>query len=298
MRAKILFSLAVAVSVASPAADAGEQHPAATTAQNFCAAVAAGEFERALALTVPKHYSQETLQEMKNVLRLDQAKVRETHFGGQQAAVITEEIAPRVEGQMRTGCWGVSLVKQDAKWLINDFDFLPNDRATAKYLARFHEQEPHSDHVFGAMDVSPEPPEDGDPARTWGPTQNGLRVELREIPNNYARGYLKLLALSLENVSDTPIRYDPRQVDADNSLIVRRNGLTPVEYRGAAARTGGEPKTIEPGTTVPLFSRLILEEQYDISQPGTYTVQFRGRAGNGQTAPIPASNIITLRVKP
>ena len=48
---------------------------------------------------------------------------------------------------------------------------------------------------------------------------------------------------------------------------------------------------------VPLFHRLILEEQYDISQPGTYTVQFRGRDGYGEAAPIPPSNVIALIMK-
>ena len=86
---------------------------------------------------------------MKNRLRVDQAKVRETHVGSQRAAVVTEEIAPHVEGQMRTGCWGVSLLKQGKKWLIDDFDFLPNDKAIAKYLAKFREQEPNADRIVG-----------------------------------------------------------------------------------------------------------------------------------------------------
>jgi hypothetical protein len=297
MRVLASFSLVLATSAVSLAADAGNQHPAETT-KNFLAAVAAGEFDRALALTVPKHYSREVLEEMKNLLRLDQAKVTETHSGRQWAAVITDEIAPRVEGQMRTGCWAVSLVKQGTKWLIEDLDFLPNDKAFAKYLAKFHEKEPHSDRLAATTDVPAETPEGTDRARTWGPTQNGLRVELHEIPNQYARGYLKLLTLSMENVSDKPIRYDPQQVACNDSLIVKRDGGATVPFRGEVVSTVGEPKTIEPGQIVPLFSRLILEEQYDVSQPGTYTVQFRGRDGNGDTTPIPASNVVTLRMKP
>jgi hypothetical protein len=288
----------LALSVVSLAADAADQHPAATTTETFYAAVAAGEFDRALGLTVPNCYSKETLQELKNLLRLEQAKARETHVGSQRAAVITDEIAPHVEGQMRTGRWGVSLVKQGKSWLIRDFDFLPNDKAVAKFLAKFREQEPNADLAVATTGESAETPEDSDRARTWGPTQKGLRVELREIPNHYARGYLKLLALSLENVSDKPIRYDPQQVDCNDSLIVKRNGVSPVPFRGEVVSTTGESKTIEPGNIVPLFYRLILEEQYDISQPGMYTVQFRGRDGHGEAAAIPASNVVTLRMKP
>ena len=292
-----LFTLVLAMSVVSLAADAAGQHPAVTTTDNFYAAVAAGEFDRALGLTVPNCYSRETLQEMKNRLRVDQAKVRETHVGSERAAVITEEIAPREEGKMRTGRWGVSLLKQGKKWLIDDFDFLPHDKAVANYLAKFREQEPNADRIVATTGASAETPKDSDSAKTWGPTKNGLRVQLREIPNNYARGYLKLLSLTMENVSDKPIRYDPQQVDCNDSLIVKRNGGAMVPFRGDVVSTVGETKTIDPGDIVPLFCRLILEEQYDISQPGMYTVQFRGRDGYGEAAPIPPSNVITLTMK-
>jgi hypothetical protein len=298
MRPSIWFTLVGAMSVLSLAADAADQHPAATTTQNFYAAVAAGEFDRALGLTVPNCYTKETLQELKNLLRLEQAKVRETLVSSQRAAVITGEIAPHVEGQMRSGRWGVSLVKRGKSWLIHDFDFLPNDKAMAKFVAKFREQEPDVDPAVATTGEPAETPDDSDRARTWGPTLKGLRVELREVPNHYARGYLKLLALTMENVSDQPIRYDPQQVDCNDSLIVKRNGVSPVPFRGEVVSTTGESKTIDPGNIVPLFHRLILEEQYDISQPGMYTVQFRGRDGFGEAVAIPASNVITLRMKP
>jgi hypothetical protein len=198
---------------------------------------------------------------------------------------------------MRTGRWGVSLLKQGKKWLIDDFDFLPHDKAAANYLAKFREQEPNADRIVATTGASAETPKDSDSAKTWGPTKNGLRVQLREIPNNYARGYLKLLSLTMENVSNKPIRYDPQQVDCNDSLIVKRNGEAMVPFRGDVVSTVGETKTIDPGNIVPLFYRLILEEQYDISQPGMYTVQFRGRDGYGEAAPIPPSNVIALIMK-
>jgi hypothetical protein len=49
-----------------------------------------------------------------------------------------------------------------------------------------------------------------------------------------------------------------------------------------------------------LFYDFILEEQYDISRRGLYTVQFRGLAPvtkDGKTSAIPPSNTITIRMK-
>ena len=131
----------------------------------------------------------------------------------------------------------------------------------------------------------------------WGAAQNGLRTQLREIPNDYARGYLKLLALTMENVSAKPLQYDDQQAACNDFLIVRYNGIELVPFRGELVMTEGEPKTIAPDNIVPLFYNLILEESYDISRPGLYTIQFRGRSGDANNAPLPASNVITIRMK-
>ena len=73
--------------------------------------------------------------------------------------------------------------------------------------------------------------EDAGSSQTWGPARNGLRVQLREIPNTMARGYLKLLALSVKNVSDKAIRYDDQQVACNDSLIVKRDGMLLIPFR-------------------------------------------------------------------
>ena len=148
--------------------------------------------------------------------------------------------------------------------------------------------------AVGCQTVSRSDPRD---AGAWGPQRDGLRTQLGEITNGYARGYLKLLSLSMENVSDGSIRYDDQQVGCNDSLIVRRNGVERVPFRGELVMTIGETKTINSRNIAPLFHGLILEEQYDISRPGLYTVQFRGRPGGGGVAPIPESNIITIRMK-
>jgi hypothetical protein len=131
----------------------------------------------------------------------------------------------------------------------------------------------------------------------WGPEEGGLRTRLCEITNSYARGYLKLLSLSMENVSARTIQYDDQQVACNGSLIVKRNGVELVPFRGEVVSTAGQPKTIEPRWIVPLFNSLILEEQYDISQPGLYTVQFRGFRFDKNSPLIPPSNVITIRMK-
>lgn len=131
----------------------------------------------------------------------------------------------------------------------------------------------------------------------WGPVQNGLHSQLQEIPNSYAKGYLKLLSLRIENVSGSAVAYDGQQVAINDPLIVKWNGVVPVPFRGEWVSSFGETQTLDPGCIAPLFYDFILEEQYDISAPGTYTVQFRGRPGGAGTVPIPPSNVITIRMK-
>jgi hypothetical protein len=64
--------------------------------------------------------------------------------------------------------------------------------------------------------------------------------------------------------------------------------------------TIGGDLILQPGDSLPLFYDFILEEQYDISRRGLYTVQFRGLAPvtkDGKTSAIPPSNTITIRMK-
>ena len=120
----------------------------------------------------------------------------------------------------------------------------------------------------------------------WGEVGDGLRTQLGEIPNSYARGYLKMLYLTMENTGNKAREYDDQQVACNDSLDVRREDGTPVEFRGQIVSTTGEIKKIDPGCIAPLFYGFILEEQYDISQPGVYTVQFRGQEGGSGCAAI------------
>jgi hypothetical protein len=145
----LLTCLFVAWATPSFAADAEKKHEAVKTTEDFFAAVNAGELDKAEKLTVPKRYPKEKLQKMKDSLRLDQAKVREAYIGKEQSAIVTDEIAPRQEGKGRKGRWGVSLRRVDGKWLIRDFDFLPDKEAVEKYLEGFRKVEPNAKKAVG-----------------------------------------------------------------------------------------------------------------------------------------------------
>jgi hypothetical protein len=131
---------------ASFAADAKEKHASIKITEDFYSAVASGEFDKALALTNGR-YPKEKLQKMKDALRVEDAEVQEAHVGKENVAIVTHEIAPRDEKQARKGRWGVSLRLIDGKWLIRDFDFLPNDEAVQKWLGEFQKVEPKAEKV-------------------------------------------------------------------------------------------------------------------------------------------------------
>lgn len=141
----LLVALLLVTSTALFAAEAQKKHEAVKNTEDFYAAVDVGELDKAEKLTVPKRYPKEKLQQMKDLLRFDQAKVREAHIGKEQSAIVTDEIAPREEGKGPKGRWGVSLRLVDGAWLIRDFDFLPNDEAVKKYLEEFRKVEPNAE---------------------------------------------------------------------------------------------------------------------------------------------------------
>ncbi len=141
----LLFTCLVVTSATLFAADPDKKHEAVKTTEDFYAAVDAGELDKAEKLTVPKRYPKEKLQKMKDLLRLDQAKVSEAYIGKEQSAIVTDEIAPREEGKGRKGRWGVSLRFVDGNWLIRDFDFLPDKEAVEKYLEGFRKMEPNAE---------------------------------------------------------------------------------------------------------------------------------------------------------
>jgi hypothetical protein len=140
----LLFAFLFVTSAALFAADSEKKHDVVKTTEDFYAAVDAGEWEKAEKLTVPKRYPKEKLQKMKELLRVDQAKVSEAHIGKEQSAIVTDEIEPREEGKARKGRWGVSLRLVDGHWLIRDFDFLPDKKAVDKYLEGFRKVEPNA----------------------------------------------------------------------------------------------------------------------------------------------------------
>lgn len=152
----VLVTLLFAASTVSFAADAEKEHAAVKTTEDFYAAVEAGELDKAEKLTVPKRYPKETLQKMKDFLRLDQAKVSEAYIGKEQSAIVTDEIAPREEYKAGKGRWGVSLRLVDGNWLIRYFDHLPDKEAVEKYLEGFREAEPNAEKAkLGAADWPP-----------------------------------------------------------------------------------------------------------------------------------------------
>ncbi|MBC8348874.1 MAG: hypothetical protein O3A82_02165 [Verrucomicrobia bacterium] len=133
-----------------------------------------------------------------------------------------------------------------------------------------------------------------------GGEKGGLRTGLWERKNSLAKGRLILLTLALSNTSDKPIDYDAQAAGCNDSLLVKDSKGNIVPYRAEWCSTIGGDLILQPGDSLPLFYDFILEEQYDISRRGLYTVQFRGLAPvtkDGKTSAIPPSNTITIRMK-
>lgn len=130
----------------------------------------------------------------------------------------------------------------------------------------------------------------------WGPEHEGVRTSLSAPDEAFALGKPILLRLEIENLGSRVIRYDPTQVAINSSMSIEGNDGGTVPSIAGSVQTGGDSQALNPGQRTVLFETLDIADQYLITSPGRYKVQFKGLGKGFADTAIPASNVITIRV--
>lgn len=119
-------------------------HPVVTVTRRFIDAVAAGRYDRALALcAADSKFTTQGLTGMNVAFQLDQAAIGQAWLGTVQSIVITTPI-PTKQGNI-TGFWGFILAAtEDGGWAIREGAFLPNEQEAKSYFDRFLDVEPEA----------------------------------------------------------------------------------------------------------------------------------------------------------
>jgi len=117
-------------------------HPIVAVTRRFIGAVAAGRYDRAVALcVVDSKFTKQGLAGMNQAFQFDQARIGQAWLGTRQSIVVTTSI-PTKQGNL-TGFWGFILVATEGGgWAIREGDFLPNEQAANSYFDRFLDAEP------------------------------------------------------------------------------------------------------------------------------------------------------------
>ena len=129
-----------------PNASAEAKHPVVATAQEFVNTLAAGKYNRVLALSIPGEITQQGLVGMHNAFQWDQATFTQIWVGAEQAAVITNFI-PAKQGTV-SAAWALNLVVvQDGRWLVRLVDMLSTPKVVEDYVAAFQEVAPNAQAI-------------------------------------------------------------------------------------------------------------------------------------------------------
>jgi len=130
----------------TPAETVKAEHPMVATTRQFFAALARGNYSRALALSVPGEFSEQQLMGMSAAFQWDQATFAQAWLGTEQSAVITAPV-PNKQGSASV-TWAINLVAcEDGRWLVRLADWLPNQEKLEGYLAAFHEVAPDAKSI-------------------------------------------------------------------------------------------------------------------------------------------------------
>jgi len=138
---------AVAPKPPVPALSPTEARDPVAVARRFLDAVAAGEYDRAVALCVPDKFTAQGFAQMNLAFQMDKAAIAQVWAGSQQAAVVTD-LVPTKQGAVAAALWGLKLVRaEEGCWRIRDVDVLPDLQAVEQYLALFCEAEPDAKSI-------------------------------------------------------------------------------------------------------------------------------------------------------
>lgn len=130
-----------------PNAPTESKHPVVTTAREFANTIAAGKYNRALALSIPGEITQQSLLGMHNAFQWDQATFTQIWVGAEQAAIVCSVPAQQVSA---TWTFALNLVAvPDGRWLVRLADQLRTPEEAEDYIAAFQEVAP------GAQSIDP-----------------------------------------------------------------------------------------------------------------------------------------------
>jgi hypothetical protein len=109
-----------------------------------------------------------------------------------------------------------------------------------------------------------------------------------------------LFRLVIENLGNRSVRFDSEPVVVDFSMSIERSDGTNVPCIAPHPQTGmGPAVALKSKERTVLFEGLDIADQYLLTSPGTYRVQYTGQDGRsaefGKVA-IPASNTVTIKV--
>lgn len=125
----------------APAEPVKAEHPIVATTHQFFTALAKGNYNRALTLSVPGEFTEQQLKGMNAAFQWDQATFAQAWLGAEQSAVITAPV-PNKQGSGSVA-WAINLVpSQDGRWLVRLADWLANQAMLEGYLAAFREVAP------------------------------------------------------------------------------------------------------------------------------------------------------------
>ncbi len=117
------------------------------------------------------------------------------------------------------------------------------------------------------------------------PKLKDLHTRLTPLASTFQAGSPMLFRLELVNDGPAKLIYKPGAVGVNSSFIVMTSAGHPAKYTGPPTQTGLRHDIIEPGRTAVLLDNWDLANQYRLTEPGRYTVQFRGGVGIAEPHP-------------
>jgi hypothetical protein len=133
-------------------------------------------------------------------------------------------------------------------------------------------------------------------AGEWGQEAQGVKTRLTALEKAHAAGKPMRFRLEMLNVSKKVVQYDAQQVDVNDSMLVIGPDGKVVPYIASGCQTTGGGQPLKPGESVVLFKELDVADQYLMSKPGRYKVQYRkGDKAFGEVD-FPASNVIEIDI--
>jgi len=131
----------------------------------------------------------------------------------------------------------------------------------------------------------------------WGKSKYGYATQLICQSKKFVAGKPMKFGLVLKNVSDSLKWYDHQGI-SHNSLFIKAPDANEIYYKKGPFQTGGAEQPIDKGEIVTLFENRNITDEYVITKPGKYSIQFReGNYGASIDSTFPGSNIIEFEVK-